>query len=163
MAPRGIWSYGPRMTRGRDRAVRRPLAVFRDDVLIGCTDERTGLFRRDFDLPGGEKFDDQWYSDRIRKRAKETGGDYTRTERLMRKAKWTAANVADAPIVAAALTRGKCFVIDDKGVLTVVSPADGKRLGRVKLPSSPVWDGLAVANGRLYVAAADGSVICLGK
>ncbi len=33
----------------------------------------------------------------------------------------------------------------------------------VKLDSPPVWDGMAIAQGRLYVASVDGKVTCYGK
>jgi len=49
------------------------------------------------------------------------------------------------------------------GVLCAVDKADGKELMQVELPSSPVFDGLIAAAGRLYVSTIDGSVVCLGK
>ena len=39
----------------------------------------------------------------------------------------------------------------------------GEVSGEVKLVSPPVWDGMAVAQGRLYVASVDGKVRCFGK
>ena len=49
------------------------------------------------------------------------------------------------------------------GLLWAVSTADGSTAGRHKLPAPPVWDGLAAAGGRLYVATIDGKVLCLGS
>ena len=49
----------------------------------------------------------------------------------------------------------------EAGCVRLVSAADGKTLGEVRLASPPVWDGLAVAGGRLYVACVDGKVVCL--
>jgi len=46
-------------------------------------------------------------------------------------------------------------------VLWAVAAANGKKLGEHKLPSAPVWDGMAAANGRLYVSTLDGDVLCL--
>jgi len=46
--------------------------------------------------------------------------------------------------------------------LWAVSPADGRRLAEYRLDSPPVWDGLAAADGRLYLALADGRVACYG-
>jgi len=46
------------------------------------------------------------------------------------------------------------------GVLAAFSTADGKELARFDLPAPPVWDGLAAAGGRLYVALASGEVAC---
>jgi len=45
-------------------------------------------------------------------------------------------------------------------LLWAVSAADGKRLCELKLASPPVWDGLAAANGRVYLATTDGKVTC---
>ena len=44
--------------------------------------------------------------------------------------------------------------------LWAVSASDGERLGELKLDSMPVWDGLAAARGRLYMATTDGEVQC---
>ncbi|MCH2363529.1 MAG: PQQ-binding-like beta-propeller repeat protein, partial [Planctomycetes bacterium] len=49
------------------------------------------------------------------------------------------------------------------GILWVVDAASGKKLAEVKLKSLPAWDGLAAANGRLYLSTIDGKVICFGK
>jgi hypothetical protein len=46
------------------------------------------------------------------------------------------------------------------GLLLCVSTADGKTLSKYQLDAPPVWDGLAVAGGRLYVSLRDGSVCC---
>jgi len=48
------------------------------------------------------------------------------------------------------------------GLLWAVAKADGKRLAEHKLDSPPVFDGMAVAGGRLYVCTMDGAVHCLG-
>ena len=47
--------------------------------------------------------------------------------------------------------------------LWAVSTKDGKMGSELKLKSPPVWDGMAVAQGRLFVATVDGKVICFGK
>jgi hypothetical protein len=46
-------------------------------------------------------------------------------------------------------------------ILRAVSAADGKTLSDLELDVPPVWDGLIAAEGRLFVALADGSVTCL--
>ncbi len=48
------------------------------------------------------------------------------------------------------------------GVLAAFATADGKELARYDLPAPPVWDGLAAAGGRLYVATAGGKIVCFG-
>ena len=48
-----------------------------------------------------------------------------------------------------------------EGLLLAVSCSDGKILHRVQLESPPVWDGMAVAAGRLYLVDRKGRVSCL--
>jgi hypothetical protein len=47
------------------------------------------------------------------------------------------------------------------GLLQIVSCNDGEALARVRLDSSPVWDGIAAAGGRLFLATCDGRVRCM--
>jgi hypothetical protein len=47
-------------------------------------------------------------------------------------------------------------------ILAAVSASDGKGLAVYKLASMPVFDGLAAANGKLYLSTTDGKVLCLG-
>jgi outer membrane protein assembly factor BamB len=46
--------------------------------------------------------------------------------------------------------------------LWVVSAADGKPVARYQLAALPVFDGLAAAQNRLFLATASGQVLCLG-
>jgi hypothetical protein len=46
-------------------------------------------------------------------------------------------------------------------ILRAVSTRDGSNLSELRLPALPVWDGLAAANGRLYLSCRDGKVRCL--
>jgi len=48
------------------------------------------------------------------------------------------------------------------GSLWAVSKSEGTRLAETQLPSSPVFDGMVAAQGRLFLSLKDGSVICLG-
>ena len=48
-------------------------------------------------------------------------------------------------------------------VLSYLSKTDGRKIGQVELPAVPRWDGLAVADDRLYISTEDGRVLCLGK
>ncbi|MEW6357323.1 MAG: PQQ-binding-like beta-propeller repeat protein [Planctomycetota bacterium] len=48
------------------------------------------------------------------------------------------------------------------GRLWAVSAADGKPIARYKLDTLPVFDGMAAANGCLFIATTDGRVLCLG-
>jgi hypothetical protein len=47
------------------------------------------------------------------------------------------------------------------GLLCVLSAADGSELAKYELDSPPVFDGMAAAGGRLYMAVTGGEVLCL--
>jgi len=47
-------------------------------------------------------------------------------------------------------------------VLMAVSAAKGEKLFRLDLPVPPVWDGMAAAGGRLYIALSNGTLVCMG-
>ena len=49
------------------------------------------------------------------------------------------------------------------GMITVVSAKDGKGVAEYKLAAPVVWDGLAAANGRLFVSTEAGVVQCFAK
>ena len=49
------------------------------------------------------------------------------------------------------------------GLLCVLSAGDGNELAQYNIDSPPVFDGMAAANGRLYMAMMDGSVLCMGE
>ncbi len=48
------------------------------------------------------------------------------------------------------------------GLLRAVDKKTGATLAELKLDGLPVWDGLAVGGGRLYLSTTDGRVVCLG-
>jgi len=50
---------------------------------------------------------------------------------------------------------------EKRGFMRVVSCRDGRTVREMPTASPPVWDGMAVAAGRLFIPCADGSVICL--
>jgi len=45
--------------------------------------------------------------------------------------------------------------------LWTVSAEDGKKIAEYDLPAPPVFDGMAAARGRLYLATTDGKLICM--
>jgi hypothetical protein len=45
--------------------------------------------------------------------------------------------------------------------LLAVSPADGEVLQEVELSAPPVWDGMAAAEGQVFICLDDGAVVCL--
>ena len=49
---------------------------------------------------------------------------------------------------------------EDGGMMQLVSTKDGGPSQRLDLESLPVWDGMAVAQGKLFVCGEDGSVRC---
>ena len=51
----------------------------------------------------------------------------------------------------------------DGGIMQTVSTKTGEQGPQLKLESLPVWDGMAIARGQLFVASKDGSVRCYGK
>ena len=68
----------------------------------------------------------------------------------------------DQGIGAVVLAGDTVFVAGKKGRLAAYAAADGKKLTERDLPPV-VWDGMAAANGRLYVSTADGKVLALGR
>ncbi|MHC4203160.1 MAG: outer membrane protein assembly factor BamB family protein [Planctomycetota bacterium] len=48
-------------------------------------------------------------------------------------------------------------------LLMGVSTADGSEVLRLDLPSEPVWDGMAAADGRLFLSTKDGKLHCFDK
>jgi hypothetical protein len=48
-------------------------------------------------------------------------------------------------------------------ILQIISATGGAKLGEIKLPALPTWDGMAAANGRLYLTTTDGRVLCYGE
>ena len=48
------------------------------------------------------------------------------------------------------------------GRMWAVSTVNGETTHECELKSPPVWDGMAVAQGRLYTATMDGKVVCYG-
>lgn len=51
----------------------------------------------------------------------------------------------------------------NRGDVWVLDAEAGRVLNRIDLPSPPRWDGVAAAQGKLFVATLDGRVICMGK
>jgi hypothetical protein len=52
---------------------------------------------------------------------------------------------------------------DSKAALVAISASDGTELARCQLDSTPVFDGMAAANGRLYVSMENGNLLCLDE
>jgi outer membrane protein assembly factor BamB len=52
---------------------------------------------------------------------------------------------------------------DKGGKLLVLSATDGKTLSELKLDFVPVFDGMSVADGRVFISGRDGKLRCYGK
>jgi len=49
------------------------------------------------------------------------------------------------------------------GLMRAVSAKDGTILAEYDLSALPAWDGMAVADGKLYMSTADGKVVCYAE
>lgn len=49
------------------------------------------------------------------------------------------------------------------GALWSISADDGSVISKYPLPAAPIFDGMAAADGKLYLSTMDGKVRCLGK
>ena len=65
------------------------------------------------------------------------------------------------PSVPASIARQDAALAGEEGaLLRVTDVTDGGKLAEYQLESSPVWDGMAAANGRIHLALMDGAVVC---
>jgi hypothetical protein len=176
--PRGSWTYGARhQDRYRGEAPRRPLVVFRDGKVYGQINGSTDIFRRDFDDVSVAKFDGKWITGWAAGSMARKGGKPFRTLRVAEGAKWivdpflSPAEKAKPvkpgtqlynDIHALALAGNRLYAVHKDGRLKVFNTADGKVLASRKVPP-PMWDGLAIASGRLYLTTKAGEVLCLGE
>ncbi len=168
MVPQGTWSYAPRhQKRTKTHTERRPLVTFRDNVLFGSTQDKRGLYRRDFDLKNDEEFDTKWLTGWAAGQASHKEGEIAwRSQRLAEKAKWSV-NVVDekdkdTTIDGVVLAKENLYVATSDGQLRIVSTTDGKTVSqRGELPI--LWDAMAIAGNRLFATTRDGRVVCLGK
>ncbi|MBL4885409.1 MAG: PQQ-like beta-propeller repeat protein [Planctomycetaceae bacterium] len=176
--PRGSWTYGARhQDRFPGEAPRRPLISFRDDNIYSSLNGSTDIFRRDFDLEKGEKFDSKWITGwQAAGEARKNGKPY-RTYRIAEGAKWSKDPFADPDVekvepkrgtqlhnkvFAMALSKDKLYVIHQDGRMKVLSVTDGYVISETQVPP-PAWDGLAIAEERLYLTTQEGEIISLGE
>ena len=55
----------------------------------------------------------------------------------------------------------RLYVIHQDGTLKVIDTTDGRELVSQEV-AEPIWDGLALADGKLFLSTADGRLLCLG-
>jgi outer membrane protein assembly factor BamB len=70
--------------------------------------------------------------------------------------------VAGTPVVFPEDDLAKAYEGRMGGVLWAASASTGEKLAQYTLDAPPAWDGLAAANGMLFLSLADGRVVCLG-
>jgi len=177
--PRGSWNYGARhQDRFPGESPRRPLVVFRDGAVYGQLNASTDVFRRDFDAEGVKKFSGQWITGWQAARTGRSGGKPYRTHRVAEGAKWTVdpftpAEEKNKPykkgmqlfndVHAMALAgNGRLYAVHKDGRMKVFDAADGKVVAERQVPS-PIWDGLAIADGNLFLSTRTGELLCLGS
>lgn len=177
--PRGSWTYGARhQHRFRGEAPRRPLTVFRDDNVYSSLDGSTSVFRRDFELDKGEEFNSKWITGWKAGSMARQGEKPYRNYRIAENAVWSKDPFADpeAPVAeepaygtqlhndihAMALGDGRLYAVHKDGRLKVISTETGYVIDETEVPP-PAWDGLAIANNRLFLTTQSGELICLGE
>jgi hypothetical protein len=51
---------------------------------------------------------------------------------------------------------------DKESFLQIYSASSGQKLAEYELPFMAVWDGMAAANGKLYISLKNGTIVCKG-
>jgi len=176
--PRGSWTYGARhQHRFAGEASRRPLVAFRDDNVFSSLNGGTDIFRRDFDLDKGEKFNSKWITGwEAASTARKKGTPY-RSYRIAEGAKWTSNPFIESDtetkevnhtaqkynrIHAMALGKDQLYAVHQDGRLKVLSTTTGEVVNSAVVPT-PSWDGIAIAENCLFLTTQEGELICLGK
>ena len=80
---------------------------------------------------------------------------------MAEKATWKTKVLEDQEIVALVMAKDRVYLAGSKGALQIRNAADGKKVAERSIPV-PLWDGLAVAGGKLYISTRDGKLLCLG-
>ncbi|MCF6311395.1 MAG: PQQ-binding-like beta-propeller repeat protein [Verrucomicrobiales bacterium] len=191
IVPRGTWTYGFRQVhRFGGEAHRRSLTSWRNNTVIGAYDSTTALFRKDFGAESLKKFNRKWITGwqaaqegkKLTKGVKGAPRPF-RSDRVAKNAKWKVNPWAksDAPEDLLKLTPIKeksrqlenqifgividnanhTYVIHKNGELKILNTEDGTVISSQQVPA-PMWDGLALAQGKLFLSTADGQLICIG-
>ncbi len=70
--------------------------------------------------------------------------------------------LAGAPDVVSRDDSWAAFDDHEGGMLEVYSKSHGKKTSAYKLASTPIYDGMAAANGKLFISLENGSIVCYG-
>ncbi|MCK5922725.1 MAG: hypothetical protein KAG66_17415, partial [Methylococcales bacterium] len=183
-APRGTWTYGFRQIhRFSNEAHRRPLCVFRDKTIFGALNSTTALYRRDFEIEG-DKFNNRWITGWEAAQKGRKGERPYRSDRIAEKAAWKVNPWVESKkpedlLQNTTIAEGKkqlenklfgmvmdsanrLYVVHQDGTLKVINTKDGTTLSSSKV-AAPMWDGLALANGKLFLSTKDGKLVCIGE
>ncbi len=153
--------------------------MFRDKNVYSSLDGSTDVFRREFDADAVKEFDSKWITGWEAVKTANEGGKPYRGYRIAKNAEWIKDPFADPEdpvteepevgtqlhneIHAMALAGdGKLYVVHRDGRLKVISTETGYVIDEAQVPP-PAWDGLAIAEKRLYLTTQTGAVICLGR
>ena len=182
-APRGTWTYGARhIHRIGYEAHRRPLCVYRDNTIIGALNSTTALYRRDFDIANNKNFNRKWITGWEAMSQARNGQRPYRSDRIAEKASWKVNPWAasDAPEELLKPTtegrkqlknklygmvmdsRDRLYVVHEDGTLKLINTKDGSTISESQVPA-PIWDGLAIAENRLYLSTEAGELVCIGE
>lgn len=176
--PRGSWTYGARhQHRFPGEARRRPLTVFRDNHVYGSRNGTTEIFRRDYDLENGEKFDSKWITGWSASKQSRAGGKPYRSYRIAEKASWlndlfTPKEEKEKEVdkrtqlynrLHAMVLAGddRLYVAHQDGRLKCLAAKDGKMISETMIPT-PSWDGMAIAENRIFITTQTGELLCIG-
>ncbi|MGY8643966.1 MAG: outer membrane protein assembly factor BamB family protein [Verrucomicrobiales bacterium] len=182
-APRGTWTYGFRQIhRFSNEAHRRPLCVYRDNTIVGALNSTTALYRRDFDIDNKEEFNSKWITGWEAAGKGRKGERPYRSDRVAEKAAWKvnpwAASDAPEELLKPTTVEGqkqlknklygmvmdsqdRLYVVHQDGTLKVINTKDGSTLSESQVPA-PMWDGLALAENRLFLSTEAGELVCIG-
>jgi outer membrane protein assembly factor BamB len=104
-------------------------------------------------------FDARWITGWAASQLSRDGEMPWRSHRLAEKAKWMVdvfdSQASNQTIAAMVLAKDQLWIAGSDGDLRVLSADDGKLVTKHDLPA-PLWDGMAIAKGRLYVSTVDG-------
>ena len=135
-------------------------------MLLGCLQEKRTIYRRDFKLAEGEKFESKWLTGWAASQGSRQGKLSWRSQRLAEGARWKVevfeTGRAGQTIDAMALAADRLYLVGSGGEVKALSTETGATVATTRL-TPPVWDGMAIAGGRLFVSTLDGRVVCLGQ
>jgi hypothetical protein len=71
--------------------------------------------------------------------------------------------IGGAPDVASPDDSWAAFEDCEGGILEVYSKDDGEQISTYKLTSAPIYDGMAAAEGKLFITLKNGTIVCYGQ